>query len=214
MSGDGLPVPSETTVRTARESIHEVVKTGLAPMLKRRGFKKDALSFGRRRGAVAHYFNVQLSQWNRGPEGQFYLNAGVMFDDICLLEGKRAPSLPKYDDCHFMVRLERLDPSLPSFFNVDEKTDLKTLAQQVCEVVERTFVAPLEGVSSVQAFETTGWVDLIPWGFPAVFRYVTGNLAQARRLVQLEADTFADRGCTFQSVADALHLKFPSGGRS
>lgn len=197
-------------MRTARESIQEVVNIGLAPMLKRHGFKKNALNFGRRRGSVGHYFNVQLSRWNQGSQGSFYLNAGVMFDDICRLHGKQPPSIPKYEDCHFMVRLERLNPSLPSSFNVDEETDLNALAEQISEAVESTFVIPLDEVSFVQAFEETGWVDAIPWSFPATFKYVTGDLAEARRLVQLEADTFADRGCTFQSVAAALHLKFPA----
>jgi hypothetical protein len=202
------PTPPATAARTARESIREIVKIGLAPMFKRHGFKKEALGFGRRTGTVAHYFNVQLSQWNRGAEGHFYLNAGVMFDDICLLEGKSPPALAKYDDCHFMVRMEQLDPGMPGFFSVDETTDPNTLAQQIGQAVERSFVVPLEKVSCTHAFEATGWVDLIPWGFPAVYRYVTGDVAQAHRLVQLEADTFADRGCTFQSVASALHLKF------
>jgi hypothetical protein len=197
-------------MRTAREAIQEVVKTGLAPMLKRHGFKKNAFSFGRRRGSVGHYFDVQLSQWNRGSEGGFYLNAGVMFDDICALQGGEPPAIPKYPDCQFMVRLERLNPGLPGLFKVDEETDLNALAAQISEAVERTFVVPLNEVSSAHAFEATGWLSATPWSFPAVYRYVTGNLAEARRLVQLEADAFADRGCTFQSVAAGLHLNFPS----
>lgn len=197
-------------MRTARESIQEVVKLGLAPMFKRHGFKKSAFSFARRSGAVAHYFNVQSSQWNRGAEGHFYLNAGVMFDAICQLHGKPAPAIPKYDDCHFMIRLERVNPRLPQYFKVDQATDPQALAGQIAGIVESSFVVPLNGVASVHDFAATGWVDAVPWGFPALFHYLTGNLAEARRLVQLEADTFADRGLTFASVAASLHLTFPS----
>jgi len=192
----------------AREAIQEVVKLGLAPLFKRHGYKKNALSFTRRRGAVAHYFNVQSSQWNQGAAGQFYLNAGVMFDEICALQGRPPPVLPKYDDCHFMVRLERLNPGLPQFFQVDAGTDLAALAAQLGASVERTYVQPLEAVASLRDFGATGWVGAIPWGFPALYSYLTGDVREARRLVQQEADTFADRGCTFASVAAALHLQF------
>jgi hypothetical protein len=195
-------------MQTARESIQAIVATGLAPLFKRHGYKKNAFSFARRQGAVAHYFNLQSSQWNSGARGHFYLNAGVMFDDICALRGKPPPPLPKYDDCQFMARLERLDTSLPQFFNVDEGTDLAALAARVAEAVERVFVLPLSAVSSARDFAATGWAAAIPWGFPAVLHYVTGDLEEARRLVQLEADTFAGRGLTFQSVAQSLHLKF------
>jgi len=192
----------------ARESIQVIVKTGLVPLFKRHGFKKNAFSFARRQGVVAHYFNLQSSQWNSGPQGHFYLNAGVMFDDMCALQGKQPPLLPKYDDCQFMARLERLDARLPQFFKVDEQTDLEALAARVAEAVERVFVLPLNAVASAQDFAATGWAAAIPWGFPAVLRYLTGDLEEARRLVQLEADTFADRGLTFASVAQSLHLKF------
>ena len=192
----------------AREAIMAVVHAGLAPMFKRHGFKKNALSFTRRRGEVAHFFNLQSSQWNTGTSGHFYLNAGVMFDELCRLRGAEPPALPKYDDCQFMVRLERIDASLPQFFKVDAGTDLAALAAQVADAVERAYVLPLEKVSSLRDFGATGWVGAIPWGFPALYSYLTGDVREARRLVQQEADTFADRGCTFASVAAALHLKF------
>ena len=67
---------------------------------------------------------------------------------------------------------------------------------------------PLNAVSSTEDFAKTGWVDLVPWGFPAAWHYATGRRDEARRLVQREADTFADRGCTFDSVAERLGLSF------
>lgn len=195
-------------MRTSRDAIHEAVKLGLAPLMKRHGFRKNGLSFARRRGPLGHFLDVQLSQWNRGAAGQFYLNAGVMFDDICRLHAKEPPSLPKYDDCHFMVRLERLNPDLPAAVNVDESTNIEALADWLARTVEETFVLPLDTVNSASDFARTSWPAAIPWGFNAVLQYVLGNTSEARRLVQIEAEAFADRGCTFESVADSLRLKF------
>ena len=126
----------------ARETIQEAVKLGIAPMLKKHGFKKTGLNFARRNGAVAHYLNVHLSSWNQGPEGAFYLNAGLMFDEICRHYGTEPPQLPKYADCNFMVRLERLDPRLPFRFEVDEGTNVGDLAQTVSDAIEKAFVVP------------------------------------------------------------------------
>lgn len=192
----------------ARDASEEVVKLGLAPMLKKHGFKKTGLHFARRRGAAAHYLNVRLSSWNQGMEGSFYLNAGLMFDEVCKHYGRQPPLLPKYDDCDFMIRLERLNPSLPPQFCVDETTSLEALARKVSSAVEQTFVEPSAHITSLRDLGGTGWVEAIPWGFPALFHFLTGDEEEARRLVQLEASTFADRGLTFESVAQSLQLRF------
>ena len=195
-------------MRSVRESTQEIVKLGIAPMFKRHGFRKTGFNFSRRRGTVEHHFNVQLSQWNQGPEGHFYLNAGVLFDDLRRLSGKDSLVATRCHDCEFCVRLEQIDPLLPRQFDLDENTDLNSLAAWLAERVETSFVVPLNAVSSTQEFLVTGWVDKIPLGFPAVFQYVIGNRAKARCLVELQAQAFADRGCTFKSIADRLHLEF------
>jgi hypothetical protein len=195
-------------MRSARECINEAVGLGLAPMFKARKFKKSGLTFTRRIGKVSNYFNVQLSSWNQGAKGQFYLNAGVAFDEIFAFRGEPVPVVPKYDDCHFMVRLERLNQALPQFYVVDEETVSDELGTELALIVEKTFVQPLESITNAKEFEAMGWAHAIPWGFPAVFAYVLGNVSESRRLVQLQADTFADRGCTFESVADSCGLLF------
>jgi hypothetical protein len=198
-------------MRTARECIEEAVKVCLAPMFKKHGFKKNGLNFSRRLGATGHFFNVQLSQWNSGSEGRFYLNAGVMFDEICLLRGKNPPVLPKYLDCQFMVRLGALNADLSQLEEVDERTDPRGLGARLADLVEHSFVLPLNSVSCAREFESTGWVQAIPWGFPAVLAYVLGNVSEASRLVQKEATRFADRGLTFESVAENYGLRFDEG---
>lgn len=195
----------------ARDSIKELVKLGIAPLLKSRGFKKNALNFTRRNGSVAHFVNVQLSSWNSGAAGSFYLNVGVAFDEIAQHLGKPAPEFPRYDDCQFLVRIERLNPKLPQQFFVDETVDLNSLGSSVALSLDESFVLPLADVDSLHSFGKTGWVDAIPWGFPALFHYLTGSHQEARRLVQREAEYFADRGSTFESVANRLRLQFSEG---
>ena len=181
-------------MRSARESTQEIIKLGLAPMFKKHGFRKAGFHFARRSGTVEHHFNVQLSQWNHGSIGHFYLNTGVMFDDIKRFHGLDSPKSAKVWDCDFQARLETIDPQSPQRINIDENTDVESVAKWLSERIEKTFVIPLNAVSSTQEFLATGWVNKVPWGFPAVFHYVIGNKTEARRLVALEAKFFADRG--------------------
>jgi Domain of unknown function (DUF4304) len=195
-------------VTKARDSINGLVKLAIAPMLKSRGFKKSALNFARRSGAVVHFVNVQLSSWNSGAVGSFYLNVGVAFDEIAQHLGKSSSVFPRQDDCQFLVRIEKLNPKLPQQFVVDEGVDLGSLGSSVALVLDESFVSPLTGVDSLHSFGKTGWVNVIPWGFPALFHYLTGDHQVARWLIQREADYFADRGLTFESVAKHLRLQF------
>jgi hypothetical protein len=192
----------------ARDFINEVVKLEIAPLLKANGFKKKGFNFARRVGSVTHFVNVQLSSWNSGAAGSFYLNVGIAFDELSLYFGKQPPEFPQYDDCQFLVRIDQLNSALPKQFEVNESTDLHALASNVARSLGETFVTPLASVSSLQSFGNTGWVNVVPWGFPALFHYLTGNQAEARRLVQLEADCFADRGLTFASIAERLRFSF------
>jgi len=195
-------------MRSVRESTQEIVKLGLAPMFKRHGFRKTGLHFSRRSGTVEHHFNVQLSQWNHGSVGHFYLNAGVLFDDIKRFFGQESPKLAKVWDCVFQVRLESIDPQLPQRINIDENTDVNSVAKWLTERIEKTFIVPLNAVSSTQEFLATGWVNINPWGFPSIFYYIIGEKAEARRLVETEANFFANRGCTFESIAKGRNLSF------
>jgi hypothetical protein len=177
-------------------------------MFKAHGFKKNGLNFLRRTGAVVNFFNIQLSQWNCGEDGHFYLNAGVMFDEMFAFRGDAIPDKPKYFDCQFMVRLENLDNSLPDSHHVDASTDAGDMASHLARVIESTYVLPLNSISSAKEFDRLGWVQAIPWGFPAVFAYVLGDVSRSRRLVKEQARYFEDRGATFESVASSLGLEF------
>ena len=178
------------------------------PLFKEHGYRKTGCHFARRHGTVGHYLNIQLSQWNQGAHGHFFVNAGVMFDDFKRLRGTEPPALPKYGDCDFMVRLDAIDSTFPRWVDIDDSTNVEEKAAWLNEHIEKSFVVPLDAVSSTQAFAKTGWVNAIPWDFPAVFQYLLGEIEESRRLVGVQAERFADRGCTFEALAESLHLRF------
>lgn len=182
----------------AKEIIQSIVRCELAPALKQAGFKKSGLTFTRRHGSTGHLIQIQLSSWNQGSVGAFYVNVGVMFDQMFPVE--RIPDAhPKYDDCQFMTRLEQLVPDAPVQWPVDSDTSVLDVSKHLAACV-RKIVETLDGVTSLADFEGTGWVKVIPWSFPAQYAYALGRDDEAESLVANEAACFADRGVTRESL--------------
>lgn len=198
-----------TLTVSSRDIAYSIVRIGLAPMLKRNGFRKTGLRFTRRSGTVTHCLDVdvQLPEQECGGSSRLRLNGCVMFDDFLRLRGRDSPTLPKSDDCDFNLDLGLLDDAL-SLLIVDDGTNVKNMAKWLSCRVEQSFVVPLNRVSCTRDFAATGWVDKNPRRFQAVFQYLIGNIEEARRLVQQEADAFADLGCTFGALARELRLSF------
>lgn len=190
----------------AKETIQTIVAQGLAAALKREGFRKNQLSFVRRCGATAHFVQVQPSSWNQGARGAFYINGGIMFDDVRRHFGLAVPRLPKYDDCTFRVRLERLFPEAPVQWVVTETTPVPEMAMQLVHCVMAGFVNPLQGLDSLGRFEKTGWLAAIHWGLPAIHAYLLGRDDQAKNLVQAEAHFFQDRGLTVDGLLESYRF--------
>lgn len=184
----------------AIETTRAIVAHSLAAALKREGFRKTQLSFARRCGATAHVIQVQPSSWNQGSNGAFYVNIGIMFDDVRRHFGLAVPELPKYDDCTFRVRLEQLFPEAPVQWVVTETTPVPEMAAQMVRCVLEGFVQPLQGIDNLEDFEKTGWLAAIPWGLPAIHAYLLGRDDQVKNLVQAEAHFFQDRGLTFDGL--------------
>lgn len=190
----------------ASETIAEIVQHALAPGLKREGFRKQRLSFSRRRGRSAHFIQVQLSSWNQGAEGAFYVNVGVMFDEIREHCDQPVPAIPAYDDCSFMVRLEKLVAEAPTQWNVNAQTDVSAVGAQLARCVLQEAVTLLNGVTDLATFKALGWQRAVSWGFPAYSCYLLGDLDKARALVQAQADYFHDRGVTYGALVQ--HYRF------
>lgn len=187
-----------STPLRAKEIIQSIVSCDLAPALKLAGFKKAGLTFTRRLGSTGHFIQIQLSSWNQGSIGSFYVNVGVMFDQMGQVEA--IPHvLPKYDDCQFMTRLETLVPDAPVQWPVDSDTSVQEVSKQLAARMKE-IVETLDGVKTLADFEGTGWVKVIPWSFPARYAYALGHDDEAASLVANEAACFADRGVTRESL--------------
>lgn len=184
---------------SAKEIIRSIVGYGLAPALKSSGFKKSGLTFTRRVGSTGQFVQVQLSRWNQGSTGSFYLNIGVMFDQLHVA-GHSNPSHPKYEDCQFMTRLERLVPEAPAHWPVDASTSVAKVSEHLTKNLLKGVIEPLNTVASLHDFEGTGWVNAIPWGFPAQYAYALHRDDEAAALITAQAEYFSDRGVTRESL--------------
>lgn len=195
----------ESTLK-ARNIVKAVVLRDLAPALKTAGFRKTQFTFARRKGEAAHLIQIQLSSWNQGMDGAFYVNVGIMFDEMRKHFDRPFPPLPAYDDCDLMVRLEALVPEAPAQWTVDSLTSVSELSLRLARCIVDEVVRPLDGVSSLAEFEKLGWEKAVPWGFPAWLQYLRGNHAAASEHVKAQADYFRDRGVTYESLLEAYRF--------
>ncbi|MDH5824970.1 DUF4304 domain-containing protein [Luteimonas sp. RD2P54] len=189
-------------VLASKEIIKSIVNLEVAPLLKQEAFRKTAFTFVRRRGRTGQLIQIQLSSWNRGSEGAFFVNVGLMFDQMWR-GGSDPPRYPRYDDCHFMVRLERIAPNAPSEWSVDATTFIPEASAKLVAHLREPVLSRMALVCSVEDFEQTGWIGAIPWGFPALFAYALGRDDEAASLVQAQAAYFKDRGVTAESLIEA-----------
>jgi len=184
----------------AKDTITAIVQQGLVAELKRSGFRKQRLSFARRRGQASHLIEVQRSSWNQGADGSFYVNVGVMFDAMQQHLGRPVPEWPMRDDCGFMVRMEILVADAQAQWTVDAQTDVAAVATRLARCVMQGVVVPLDEVTDLQTFEALQWQDAVPWGFPAYSAYLLGDFDRAQALVQAQAEAFHDRGVTYDTL--------------
>ncbi|MBN8726992.1 MAG: DUF4304 domain-containing protein [Xanthomonadales bacterium] len=150
----------------ARDIIRSIVGGDLAAALKSAGFRKSGLTFTRRTGSTGQLIQIQLSSWSHGSSGTFFVNVAVMFDDMCAKD-RTPPVQPKYDDCQFMARLERIVPEAPAHWGVDAQTSSDEVSRLLTNYLVKSVIEPLDQVASLADFERTGWVKAIPWSFPA-----------------------------------------------
>lgn len=79
----------------AEAALKDAIARAVTPALKAAGFRKDGLSYHRRRGEAAQVVNIQVSHGSTAMEKTFYLNAGLAFDAVCRLAGLPVLERPK-----------------------------------------------------------------------------------------------------------------------
>ena len=64
-------------MKNAQEKFNNVVKEGIAPILKKNNFKKKGLNFYKDLGDIGHAIKIQKDKWNSKDEVRFTLNIGI-----------------------------------------------------------------------------------------------------------------------------------------
>lgn len=133
--------------------IDTIIKEGLAPMLKKIGFKKKARNFYRDFESRIEVINVQASKWNEGSEGQFTVNAGVYYPDISEITG--APpvkGMPKEYDCTVRERIGLLTPeNQDRWWKVDNSVNNSEIAESIANHVEKFCLPWLKEMSDLDS---------------------------------------------------------------
>jgi hypothetical protein len=189
----------------ARVIIEQIAAVEVVPLMRAAGFAKKRLSFHRSRGETLQVLEVQLSSWNLGSDGQFYVNVGVLFHQLYALQGRVVPPRPTPSQCDFQVRLNCLFPDAPAEWSVNSQTDIEATGKALGSYARRV-ISTLNDVDSAEAFLKTGWDRAMPWGFPARLRYITGACHEAKQLLEQEAAFFADRGVTYATLLEVYGL--------
>lgn len=91
--------------------IDEVVKIGLAPLLKEHGFTRKSRTFRKAAGEAIQIVNVQANKWNQGDSGSFTINLGVYFRAIEELADESITDLPGPGQFTASTRLGQLLPN-------------------------------------------------------------------------------------------------------
>lgn len=133
------------------EKIDEIIKTGIAPLLKGHGFKKKARNFYRSFDDRIDVINVQASQSNLGAKGKSTINLGVYYPAVAeIIEAIPVKGMPKEYNCTVRERIGGvLDDRQDIWWSVDETTNLKEVAIELATKVEVFCLPWLEEVSTV-----------------------------------------------------------------
>jgi Domain of unknown function (DUF4304) len=118
--------------------IDAIIKEGLAPLLKKEGFRRKARNFYREYQDRIEVINVQAGKWNEGVEGQFTINAGVYYPEIAeITEAIPIKGMPKEYDCTIRERIGLLTPEKKDeWWKIDSSTNDSEVSERVAKQVE------------------------------------------------------------------------------
>ncbi len=164
------------------QRIAGVLKGGLTPPLRARGFRKEGCVFVAEHDDVVWLVDVQKSRWNDGDEAQFTVNGGVYVPGIVSgYSGRPEPAKPKLADCCLSVRIGMLDESrIDKWWKVTASDDLQDAVDEgiAAEVRDR-----VEGLllHFLQSFESRAVVaEFLAGSTDIATRFVSPQAAAQR----------------------------------
>jgi hypothetical protein len=134
-----------------RKVIESIINTSVAIAARAAGFKKSRMNFFRRKGTVVQVINIQLSQWNYGDKGDFYVNIALAFDELRAHETVQIIETPKEYECDFRKRLEYLVPGTPYKWEVFPQADSESIAQSLFQSIS-VVISLLNEIDSLSSF--------------------------------------------------------------
>jgi hypothetical protein len=183
----------------AREAVSKLVTTTIAPPLKSAGFRKQALTFERKRGEVTQIVNVQVSHGGV----VFYVNVGFIFDAVSALGANQPGSevIGKYT-VHHGARLEQLVPGLPQSWDPGEATTgerIRGALEELMPLLDRIdgARAMLDAVALDRGFEKQ---------LRAQLKWCVGDRAGARADLEALVAELAERGLKLEKIAKRIGL--------
>ncbi len=186
---------------SARPLVARLVTASIAPLMKQHGFKRKALTFERKHGAVLQIVNVQCSHGG----DSFYVNVGVVLDEVKALRASETGSqVFGGHTVHFGSRLDSLAPALPQSWKADDAN----AGAEVAAGLEKA-LRKLNAIDSAAAMLAE--VDL-RHGFHKVLRaqlvWIGGDPRGARADLEAVAKEFSDRqGCSVEQLAKRAGLR-------
>ena len=131
--------------------IDAIIREGLAPLLKKEGFKKKARNFYREYEDRIEVINVQASKWNEGAEGQFTVNVGVYYPEIAeVTDAIPVKGMPKEYDCTIRERIGLLTPEKKDeWWKIDSSTNDYEVSERVSKQVKVLCIPWLARMSSL-----------------------------------------------------------------
>lgn len=180
---------------SVRAVVSKLVTASISSPLREAGFRKDALTFERRRGEVTQLVNVQVSHGG----GTFYVNVGLISDAIEALGGNKTGSLViGKHTVNYGARLESLVPGLPDEWDPARPETSEKLRAAILAILPK-----LDAIDGPRALLAE--LDLEA-GFGKVLRaqlrWITDDRTGARADLEAVAREFSDRrGCTVDQLA-------------
>lgn len=166
--------------------IDAIIKEGMAPMLKKEGFKKKAGNFYREFENRIEIVNVQANKWNESSIGQFTINVGVYYPAIAeITEALPVKGMPKEYDCIIRERIGFLSPEKKdAWWNIDKTTNDLELSEEVTEQVKTLCLPWLAKMSDLNEVKTS--VAHKNRAFPAAgIALYQGNREEALEYIKL-----------------------------
>ena len=132
-----------------------ILKMGLTPLLRSRGFRKEGSVYLARHGEMAFLVDIQKSRWNDEDEAQFTINGGIYIPGIVsAYSGRPDPEKPKIVDCCLSVSIGMLEKSrLDKWWKVTSRDSPQEvvdeeIARELCDRVENLLLPFLEKFES------------------------------------------------------------------